>query len=291
MRAGVVYPQVELGGDPGAVKAFAQAAEDLGYDHFVMYDHVLGAEHAGREPELWGPYTEQDPFHEVFITFAYLAGITDRIEFTTGVLVLPQRQTALVAKQAADIDLFSGGRLRLGVGVGWNWVEYDALETGAHYRRRGRREEEQIALLRRLWTEPVIEHADTDHRVDRAGILPMPKRSIPIWLGGFSAPAFGRAARIADGFVFSAERQTEAVDAKTRLDAMLVELGRGDDDFGFESLQRYDRGADRWAADINAWRTAGGSHISVMTMGAGLSSVDRHIDAIRQWREVYVNAL
>lgn len=287
MRAGVVYPQVELGGDVGAVKAFAQAAEDLGYDHFMMYDHVLGAEHAQREPELWGPYTEKDPFHEVFTTFAYLAGLTERIEFVTGVLILPQRQTALVAKQAADIDLYSGGRLRLGVGVGWNWVEFDALEMSAHYRRRGRREEEQIALLRRLWTEPVIDHTDTDHRIARAGIAPRPKRAIPIWLGGFSTAAFERAVRIADGFVFSAERQSEAIDAKAQLDALLADRGRDNKDFGFESLQQFARGGDRWTEDIGAWHNAGGSHISIMTMGAGLSTVDQHIDALEKWRRAY----
>ena len=151
MKAGVVYPQIELGGDTGAVKAFAQAAEELGYDHIVIYDHVLGAVHAGREPKLTGPYKENDPFHEPLVTYAYLAGITKKLELVTGVIILPQRQTALFAKQAADVDLFSEGRLRLGVGVGWNWVEYDGLEMSGHFRRRGKRQEQQIALIRKLW--------------------------------------------------------------------------------------------------------------------------------------------
>ena len=287
MRAGVVYPQTELGGDPGAVKAFAQAAESLGYDHIVIYDHVLGAEHAGREPKLTGPYKESDPFHEPLITYAYLAGITETLELTTGVLILPQRQTALVAKQAADVDLFSGGRLRLCVGVGWNWVEYDALEMPGHFARRGKRQEAQIALLRRLWAEPLIDHEDSDHRIGRAGILPRPGRAIPIWLGGFSQPAYDRAARIADGFLFSGRSQTQAVEIKARIEAKLVELGRGGEPFGFESIQQYGRGANRWPGDISAWRDAGGSHISVVTMGANLDTVDKHIDAIRQWRDTY----
>jgi len=160
MKAGVVYPQVELGGDTGAVKAFSPAAEDLGYDHIVIYDHVLGAVHAGREPKLTGPYKETDPFHEPLITYAYLAGITKNLELVTGVIILPQRQTALFAKQAADVDLFSGGRLRLGVGVGWNWVEYDGLEMSRQFRRRGRRQEQQIALIRKLWEQPVVDHED-----------------------------------------------------------------------------------------------------------------------------------
>jgi alkanesulfonate monooxygenase SsuD/methylene tetrahydromethanopterin reductase-like flavin-dependent oxidoreductase (luciferase family) len=171
MKAGVVYPQIELGGDTGAVKAFAQAAEDLGYDHIVIYDHVLGAEHAGREPKLTGPYKETDPFHEPLVTYAYLAGVTKTLELVTGVIILPQRQTALFAKQAADVDLFSDGRLRLGVGVGWNWVEFDGLEMHDHFRRRGRRQENQIELMRKLWAEPVVTH-DVPRPPDRPGRNP-----------------------------------------------------------------------------------------------------------------------
>jgi alkanesulfonate monooxygenase SsuD/methylene tetrahydromethanopterin reductase-like flavin-dependent oxidoreductase (luciferase family) len=185
MKAGVVYPQTELGGDPGAVKAFAQAAEGLGYDHIVIYDHVLGAVHAGREPKLTGPYKETDPFHEPLVAYAYLAGVTKNLGLVTGVIILPQRQTALFAKQAADVDLFSDGRLRLGVGVGWNWVEYDGLEMSGHFRRRGKRQEQQIALIRKLWEQPVVDHEDSDHRIDRAGILPRPETADPNLAGWF----------------------------------------------------------------------------------------------------------
>ena len=287
MKAGVVYPQIELGGDTGAVKAFAQAAEDLGYDHIVIYDHVLGAVHADREPKLTGPYKETDPFHEPLVTYAYLAGVTKNLGLATGVIILPQRQTALFAKQAADVDLFSDGRLRLGVGVGWNWVEYDGLEMSGHFRRRGKRQEQQIALIRKLWEQPVVDHEDSDHRIDRAGILPRPKRKIPIWLGGFSEVAYDRAARIGDGFLFSGRTQTEAVQIKARIEAKLLELGRADDEFGFESIQQYSRGDNQWPGDIAAWRDAGGSHISVVTMGANLTTVDGHIEAIKRWRAVY----
>src|SRR6201989_2114232 len=174
MKAGVVYPQIELGGDPGAVKAFAQAAEDLGYDHIILYDHVLGAVHAGREPKLTGPYKETDPFHEPLITFAYLAGITKKLEMATGVIIFPQRQTALFAKQAADVDLFSEGRLRLGVGVGWNWVEFDGLEMSGHFRRRGKRQEQQIELIRKVWEQGGVEPEDTDQPIHRAGVFARP---------------------------------------------------------------------------------------------------------------------
>src|SRR6266404_5764092 len=253
MKAGVVYPQIELGGDTGAVKAFAQAAEDLGYDHIVIYDHVLGAVHEGREPKLTGPYKENDPFHEPLVTYAYLAGVTKNLGLTTGVIILPQRQTALFAKQAADVDLFSDGRLRLGVGVGWNWVEYDGLEMSGHFRRRGKRQEQQIALIRKLWEQPAVD----------------------------------RAARIGDGFLFSGRTQTEAIQIKARIVAKLLELGRDADAFGFESIQQYSRGDNQWPGDIAAWRKAGGSHISVVTMGANLNTVDGHIEAIKRWRDVY----
>ena len=287
MQAGVIYPQIELGGDIGAVKAFAQAAEDLGYDHIVIYDHVLGADHAGREPKLTGPYKDSDPFHEPLITYAYLAGVTKTIGLATGVIILPQRQTVLLAKQAADVDLFSDGRLRLGVGVGWNWVEYDGLEMSQHWRRRGKRQENQIALLRKLWSESLVTHTDRDHKIDRAAILPRPKRQIPIWLGGSNEVAFDRAARLADGFMFSGRTQTEAVQIKAHIEAKLTALGRSRDDFGFESIQQYTRGHNQWSGDIKSWRDAGGSHISVVTMGANLTTVDAHIDAIKRWREVY----
>jgi len=205
----------------------------------------------------------------------------------TGVIILPQRQTALFAKQAADVDLFSEGRLRLGVGVGWNWVEFDGLEMSGHFRRRGKRQENQISLIRKLWEEPVLDYEDSDHRIDRAGILPRPKRQIPIWLGGSSEAAYDRAARIGDGFLFGARTQTEAVKNKARIETKLRALDRDLGSFGFESVQQYSRGDNQWPGDIASWRTAGGSHISVVTMGANLGTVDAHINAIRRWREVY----
>src|ERR1700719_89301 len=179
-------------------------------------------------------------------TRCYLAGLTKKLELVTGVIILPQRQTALFAKQAADVDLFSDGRLRLGVGVGWNWVEYDGLEMSRHFRRRGKRQEQQIALIRKLCEEPVVDYEDSDHRIDRAGILPRPKRQIPIWFGGFSDAAFERASRIGDGFLFSGRTQTEAIQIKAGIEAKLVDLGRDATAFGFESIQQYSRGDNQW---------------------------------------------
>jgi probable F420-dependent oxidoreductase len=177
MRIGAVFPTCEIGNDPGAIRDFAQTAEGLGYSHLIVYDHVLGAVHDGREPKLGGPYTERDPFHEPFVLYGYLAGLTQKLELATGVIILPQRQTALVAKQAAEVALLSRGRLRLGVGTGWNWVEYEALNES--FGSRGKRLDEQVELLRQLWSGTPIDFEGRYHRVDRAGILPAPPGPIP----------------------------------------------------------------------------------------------------------------
>jgi probable F420-dependent oxidoreductase len=274
MQIGVVYPQTELGGDPSEVRRIGTAVEDLGFDHLLSYDHVLGAVHADRTPQLTGPYTEHDPFHDPFVMFAYLAAITERIGFVTGILILPQRQTVLVARQAADLDLLSGGRLRLGVGVGWNYVEYEAL--GQDFRTRGAREEEQIELLRRLFTEPVVDFSGRFDRIDRAALLPKPARPIPIWLGGFGEVAFERAARLADGFIFFGGGVDHAVAAWERLRDRVGSLGRSVEDFGAEYVSLA-LGVGDVVAEVDAWRGAGGTHVSVVTMGQGLDSADGHI--------------
>jgi probable F420-dependent oxidoreductase len=276
VQIGVVYPQTELGGDPAAVRRFGRAVEDLGFAHLLAYDHVLGAVHADRTPPLAGPYTEHDPFHDPFVMFAYLAGITERIGFATGILVLPQRQTALVARQAADVDLLSGGRLRLGVGVGWNYVEYEAL--GQDFRTRGSRQEEQIELLRRLFTEPVVDFSGRFHRIDRAALVPKPARPIPIWLGGHGEAAFDRAARLADGFIFFGGGIDHSVDTWTLLRDRVGSHGRSVEDFGGDHVVLPPGSVSEVTAEIDAWREAGGTHASVVTMGRGLDSVDAHVD-------------
>jgi probable F420-dependent oxidoreductase len=276
VQIGVVYPQTELRGDPTAVGRFGRAVEDLGFAHLLAYEHVLGAVHANRTPPLTGPYTEHDPFHDPFVMFAYLAGITERIGFATGILVLPQRQTALVARQAADVDLLSGGRLRLGVGVGWNYVEYEAL--GQDFRTRGARQEEQIELLRRLFTEPVVDFSGRFDRIERAALVPKPARPIPIWLGGHGEAAFDRAARLADGFTFFGGGIDSSVDAWTRLRDRVRSHGRSVEDFGGDYVVLPPGSVSEVTAEIDAWREAGGTHVSVVTMGRSLASVDAHID-------------
>ena len=278
MQIGAVFPQNELRGDHAAVRRLGRGVEDLGFDHLLAYDHVLGAVHADRTPPLTGPYTERDPFHDPLVMFAYLAGITERIGFTTGILILPQRQTVLVARQAADVDLLSGGRLRLGVGVGWNPVEYEAL--GQNFHTRGARQEEQIPLLRRLFTEPVVDFSGRFERIDRAALMPKPTRSIPIWLGGSGEAAFDRAARIADGCIFFGDID-QSVEGWRQVRDRLRDHGRSAEAFGAEYVAPLQRGGiAHLTNELDAWRSAGGSHFSVVTMGLGLDSVEGHLDSL-----------
>lgn len=281
MKIGVTYPQTELGGDPIAVRDFGQAVEELGYDSLLAYDHVVGASHADRDPELWGPYTETDPFHCPLMMFSYLAGITQRIEFVTGVIILPQRQTALVAKQCTDLDLLSGERFRLGVGTGWNYVEYEAL--GEDFDSRGPRLSEQIDLLRRYWTEDLFSFEGRFDSITRGNINVRPKRSIPIWLGGFSEPAFRRAARQGDGFIYAGTVDTGR-QGRERVESHLDEAGRSDVDFGHELIMLRAKTAAESAATAAGWREAGGTHASVVTMNLGLDGLQAHLDFIAEVR-------
>jgi probable F420-dependent oxidoreductase len=275
MDIGVVYPQIELGGSRDGLLRFALAAEALGYDHLVAYDHVLGAVHDGREPPLTGPYTQNDPFHEPLVMFSYLAGITERLRFFSGIIILPQRQTALVARQAADLQIFSEGRFRLGVGVGWNYVEYGAL--GQDFHTRGKRQEEQIELLRKLWTEPVVDFTGRFDRVDRAGSLPLPTHPVPIWMGGYGRAAFERAARVADGFIFGG-RTPQLIESLKRVHEMLDANGRSVDEFGAEAVLFSNTGVERLAEHAAAWRDAGGTHASISTMNHGFTDADQHVE-------------
>ena len=285
MKVGVICPQIELGGDPAALRRFAVAAEELGYQHLVLYDHVVGANH-GEFAEVKSPYTERDPFHDPFTAFAYLAGLTREVEFVTGILILPQRQTVLVARQAADVDLMSGGRLRLGVGAGYNPTEYQAL--GVDFSRRGRRLDEQIAYLRRLWTEELITFQGEFHSLDRANIVPRPKRSIPIWSGGFSDVAFRRGAQAADGFIFGYGLTPAAADGWQRVQFYLEAAGREVEGFGAHFLLHppEEPYTDAQVLDgLNRLRESGATDASVFTMGRGFTNVDEHIDYLTRIRE------
>lgn len=262
MKFAAVFPVNAFANDAVAIRDWAQAAEGLGYARIVGFDHVVGAVHANREPALFGPYNENDVFHEPLTLFAFLAGITSKIDFLTGMIILPQRQTVLVAKQAAQIDIVSQGRLNLGVALGWNYVEYESL--GVPWKNRGARIDEQIPLLRRLWSEPVIDFSGTYHRIDRAGICPRPARKIPIWCGGFTEPAVQRAAKLADGFLF-ASASSESVTLATRLKALLAERGRDTSSFGLQSIVAYSLGPKVWHAEYEGWKKLGATHFTLRT--------------------------
>jgi probable F420-dependent oxidoreductase len=277
MKLGVVYPQTELGGDPRALHDIGIAVDGLGYDSLLFYDHVVGAEHADREPPLWGPYTQDDPFHDPLVAFGYLAGVTQRIELATGVLILPQRQTVLLAQQAADADLLSGGRVRLGVGVGWNWVEYEAL--GQDFASRGARLDEQIGLLRRLWTEPLVSFGGRFDRIERGCINPRPSRPIPIWIGGFNERAFRRAGTLGDGFTF-AGGVDDAMAGLARVRDHLAAAGRSDVPFGAELITSRAKDIADVVDTARRWRDAGGTHLSVLTTRFGFRAADEHIEFV-----------
>ena len=278
MQVGVVFPQTELGGDVGAVRAYAQSVEALGYAHLLAYDHVLGA-----DPEVhegWaGPYDVRTTFHEPFVLFGYIAAITS-LELVTGIIILPQRQTALVAKQAAEVDLLTRGRFRLGVGLGWNRVEYEAL--GKDFSDRGVRSEEQVALLRRLWTEPTVTHTGTYERVIGAGLAPLPiQRPIPIWFGVASPRAYRRVGRLGDGWFPMTPPGRHLDEAKAMVDAAAVDAGRDPATIGMEGRVTWGPGGlDTVVDHAGRWQRAGASHLTINTMGASFASVDEHVEAL-----------
>ena len=285
MRVGVVFPQTEIGSDPIAIRDYAQAVEELGYTHILVYDHVLGASTANR-PGWSGSYTSETLFHEPFVLFGYLAGLTRTVELVTGVIILPQRQTALVAKQAAEIDVLSGGRLRLGIGVGWNEVEYQSLNE--NFGNRGARSAEQIAVLRALWTAPVVSFHGRWHRIEEAGINPLPvQRPIPIWIGGHADATLKRIARLGDGWFPQRAPDDEAKAQIERLHTYAAEAGRAPGSIGIEArLTLGTVPAAQWPSYAAAWRALGATHLSLNTMGANLASPSDHIALLRRAKEV-----
>jgi probable F420-dependent oxidoreductase len=282
VHIGVVFPQVEIGLDPEAVRDYAQAVEAMGYTHILTFDHVLGAN--PDRPGGWkGPYTYRHTFHEPFVLFGFLAAATRRVELVTGILILPQRQTALVAKQAAAVDVLSGGRLRLGVGVGWNVVEFEAL--GERFTNRGARIEEQIDVLRKLWARDLVTIAGQWHRVTDAGLNPLPpRRVIPIWMGGESEPVVRRAVRLADGWMPHFRPGPEAQAIVDRLHGLIREAGRDPAGFGIEGRMTLAQvPPEQRVAELAAWRAMRGiTHLCVHTVGLGLKSAAEHVQALER---------
>ena len=284
MNIGVVYPQIEYSSDPSAIRDYAQMAEGLGFSHILAYDHVLGAN--PQRPEGWkGPYTYQNPFQEPLTMFSFMAGLTEKINFTTGVVILPQRQTALFAKQAATLDVLSSGRLRVGVGTGWNQVEYTALNEDFH--NRGLRSEEQVEVLRLLWTQPLVTFQGRWHTILDAGINPLPlQQPIPIWFGGHAEAVLQRAARLGNGWMPNYRRPAEAQPSIERLSAYVEQAGRPAGALGLEARLHYETGSPgSWIERFQEWQAAGASHITFNTMDSGFTTPQEHLAAIRAFAQ------
>jgi probable F420-dependent oxidoreductase len=277
MQIGVVFPQTELGGDVGAVRAYGQGAEALGFRHLLAYDHVVGADPAVY-PGWDGPYDLHTTFHEPFVMFGYLAAVT-QLELVTGIIIAPQRQTALLAKQAAEVDLLADGRFRLGLGIGWNRVEYEAL--GQDFGTRGRRLDEQIDLLRRLWTEESVTYDGRFDQIKGAGLAPLPvQRPIPIWLGAQSPVAYRRVGRVADGWFPQISPGPDLDEALQVIADGAADAGRDPAAIGMDGRVTWRGDEAQLAERLTQWQRCGATHVSVNTMREGYQNVDEHLSAL-----------
>jgi probable F420-dependent oxidoreductase len=282
MEIGAVIPHHEIGDDPVAIRAFAQGAEEQGITHLLLYDHVVGVDR-DRPGGFEGPYDSNTAFHEPMVLFGFLAGCTTTVELVTAVLILPQRQAVLVAKQAAEIAILSGGRLRLGVGVGWNTVEYDALNEDFHTR--GRRQAEQVELMRRLWTEDVFSFDGEFHRFEHAGILPRPAAPVPVLFGGSAPALLARCARLGDGWMPLGSPNEKAADRIAVMRAQRAAAALAWDGFEIRAQAQYAGGdPDRWRGHAAKWRDLGATHLAIATHNAGPTDVDGHLARIAEYR-------
>ena len=292
VQLGAIFPQTEIDGDAGALRGFARGVERAGYSHLLAFDHVLGAD--PDRPGGWsGAYTHETPFHEPLLLFAHLAACTERLEFVTDVLVLPQRQAVLVAQQAATLAQLARGGLRLGVGVGWNPVEYEAL--GVDFGERGRIMEEQVAVLRALWSQDEVAFEGRYHRLN-GPMRPRPAAgAIPIWMGGTAPPVLARIGRLAEGwFPPHGDPEALAPDLARVLEAADA-AGRDPRSIGVEvhlplvARERpgaaidYDGAAER----ARRWEESGVSHVAVNTMGAGWNAPGQHGEALERFRDAF----
>jgi probable F420-dependent oxidoreductase len=284
MKFGAVYPQLEFGADPIAIRDYAQTAEELGFSHILAYDHVLGV-NTNRPDISRFVYNYQSMFQEPLVLFSYMAGVTETIGFATGIIILPQRQTALFAKQAATLDVLSKGRTRIGIGLGWNDQEYISLNENFH--NRGRRIEEQIEVMRKLWTQPLVQYSGRWHTLPDVGINPLPvQQPIPLWFGGHAEPMLKRAARLADGWMPNYRLASDAQPSFDLLDRSLAEAGRSRNVFGLEARIPFGEGNPQaWEEMIAGWRAVAADYIDINTMNSGLEGPNAHIQALRTFAQ------
>jgi probable F420-dependent oxidoreductase len=277
----VVFPQTEIGAEAAGVKRYAQGIQEMGYEHLMAYDHVLGADTSVR-PDFTGPYTSESLFHEPMVLYGYLAGVAPGLELVTAVIILPQRQTVLAAKQAAEVDVLTNGKFRFGIGIGWNDVEYEGL--GMNFRDRGRRFEEQIEVLRRLWSEPVVTFEGKYHHITAAGINPLPtQQPLPLWIGASAESAIKRAAEVADGYFPQRPLAGGWPATLEKVRQWRTEAGKDPNGFGIDArVNLADGTPDEWRKAAEEWRGLGATHLTVNTMSAGLKGPDQHLERLRQ---------
>ncbi|MED5341566.1 MAG: LLM class F420-dependent oxidoreductase [Pseudomonadota bacterium] len=283
MQIGAVFPHNEIGTDPGAIKAYAQGVEAMGITHLLIYDHVLGAD-PDREGGFRGPYDKDVAFHEPFTTFAFIAGVTDKIDLITTVMILPQRQTVLAAKQAAEVALLSNNRFKLGIGVGWNELEYVGLNET--FNNRGRRQEEQVDVMRKLWSEDSLDYTGEYHRIDKASINPRPSKTIPIWFGGSAPALLDRVARLGDGWIPLMGANDKAKECIDTIKQTRKAAGLSFANFGIQAQAQYAGGSpERWRKHAEAWREMGCTHLAIATHNAGPTNVDGHLARIGEYQQ------
>jgi probable F420-dependent oxidoreductase len=288
MRHGVVFPTTSIGTDIGALRDFVQGVEALNFHHIVAYDHVLGATHEGREPPLNGPYNQFDDFHEPLVFFSWVAAMTKSIHLFPAVIVAPQRQTALLAKQACELQNLSEGRLRLGIGVGWNWVEYEALNSD--FRSRGKIIEEQVDVMRQLWAQELVTFRGRFHTIDRAGISPRPNTTIPVWFGGYTVSALKRSVHFKAGHIFG-HLNDGVLSLAAQLRDLLSKSSQAPGSMPTEAIFDYSQPREMWSTWVRNWQEAGGTDLAIRTMTtknvkpSGCITVDDHLAAFADWRD------
>ena len=281
MKIGVIFPQTEIGNNPEDIKLYGKTVESIGFSHILAYEHVVGANLKNR-PDWSGVYNINNPFHEPFVLFSFLSSITNRIKFLTGVIILPQRQAVLVAKQAASLDVLSNGRLELGIGIGWNNLEYEAL--GMNFKNRGKRCEEQIEVLKKLWSSKSVDYKGKYHSIPDVGINHMPKRPIPIWIGGGAEVVLRRTARLADGWLAQIQPDQTGMEKIKRFREYISEYGRDQNKIGINgTLIIKNRNKSQLQDQIQKWTELGATQISINTMGLGLESVSEHLSILEKF--------
>ena len=289
MHIGAVIPHNEIGNDPGAIRAYAQGAEELGMTHLLIYDHVVGVDR-NRPGGFEGPYDSNVAFHEPMVFFGFLAACTTKVDLVTAILIVPQRQTVLVAKQSAELAILSGNRFKLGIGVGWNTVEYDALNE--EFGNRGRRQEEQVELMRRLWTEDVFSYDGEFHRFEHASILPRPTRPVPVLFGGSAPALLDRCARVGDGWLPLGSPNEKSADRIAEMRRVREAAGRSWDGFEIRAQAQWGGGTpERWRSHAERWKALGATHLAIATHNAGDTDVDGHLARIAEYRDAVADVV